>query len=111
MRFTQHYPMLVEIGDSVTGRERVGIYRIVALFNGSKVLDVSFDSLSIDQNGLVSGSDTFADLFDEKGYYKISGLKYRNGENRFRVFAYDYSGNSSEKAFRVNIKLDPDSLK
>lgn len=110
VRFTRHYPMLVHIKDSVTGRERVGIYRIVAIFNGSKVLDISFDSLSISRQGLVAGKDIFSDLFDEKGYYKISGLKYRTGENRFKVYAYDYAGNRADKEFRINVRLDIDQL-
>ena len=106
IRLTQHYPLLVEIHDSITGRENLGIHKIKILFNGQEFINTDFNTIGFNQNNLTVQKYAYADLFDEKGYYKISGIKYKEGINTAVVQVADYYGNSVEKIFNINVKLD-----
>ena len=106
IRLTQHYPLLVEIKDSITGRENLGIYRIRVLFNGQEFINTDFKAIGFSQNNLKVQKYSYQDIFDEKGYYKISGVQYQEGLNTAVVQAADFYGNSVEKTFNINVKLD-----
>ena len=106
IRLTKHYPLLIEIRDTIKGNENLGIYRIKAVFNGKEVLNCNFDKIEFSAGGLIVNGGIFDDLFDEKGYYKLKGLVYNEGANTLSVAVYDFNGNSSEKSFTINVKLD-----
>jgi len=106
IRLTKHYPLLIEIKDTIKGNENLGIYRIKAVFNGKEVLNTEFSAIGFTTNGLTVNNKTFNDLFDEKGYYKISGLTYIPGMNSLTVTVADLNGNTSEKTFTINVRLD-----
>lgn len=106
IRLTQHYPMLVEIIDSATGRERLGIYKMSVQFNGKEILNTEYDKIEFTGNTFTVSGRGFDELFDERGYYKIPDLKYREGLNTFVVAAQDFNGNSSERVFQINVNLD-----
>ncbi len=106
IRLTRHYPLLVNIVDTISGNERLGVYRLSAFMNDARVMEAHFDSLDFSKSGLNVGGDDHDSLFDEKGYYRVDGLTYREGENRVRFVATDYSGNSTEKTFSFFVKLD-----
>ncbi len=108
IRLTQHYPMLVEIRDSASGRERLGVYKMKVLFNGNEILNTEYDRIDYSENGLTASGRVFDDLFDERGYYKIPDIKYQEGLNTFIVTAHDFSGNAAEKVFKINVSLDAD---
>jgi hypothetical protein len=48
----------------------------------------------------------YDNLYNHKGYYKVEGVRYVQGENEILVTATDYSGNRTEKKFILNIRLD-----
>jgi hypothetical protein len=106
-RLTQHYPLLLEINDTILGRERLGIYKLSVTLNDRKVLDVEFAEINSAKNILTLQGMASEDLFDEKGYYRVAGVKYAEGENRVKVVALDYSGNrmESDLAFMVNLDI------
>lgn len=106
-RLTQHYPLLLEINDSMQGRERLGVYRLTVILNDQKVLDTEFSEIKSDKNILTLQGMTSEDLYDEKGYYRVGGVKYVEGENRVKVVALDYGGNrlESDLAFMVNLDI------
>ena len=106
IRLTQHYPLLVEIRDTVTGRENLGIYKMKAEFNGKEVLNTEYKTLGFSENGLTVNNSLFHDLIDEKGYYIISGLKYVEGTNAMTLRVSDFNGNTTEKVFTVDVHLD-----
>ncbi len=106
IRLTRHYPLLVKINDAMTGRENLGVYRLNVVFNGKKVLDKDFGTISIAMGRLTVDGKKFENLFDSKGYYKIEGLTYSEGENVVKVIAADFAGNTTEKEFTFNVKLD-----
>ncbi len=106
IRLTRHYPLLVKITDSMSGRENLGIYRLAAFHNGKKTLDVEFKGIDYSGNRLTVQGRGFDGLFDSQGYYKVDGLVYVDGENLVKISAADYAGNHSEKEFRFNVKLD-----
>ncbi|NLV67184.1 MAG: M23 family metallopeptidase [Spirochaetes bacterium] len=106
IRLTKHYPLLVEIRDSVSGRENLGIYGIKAVFNGKAVHEAEYRSLGYSANGLTLNNRVFSDTADEKGYYLISGLTYSEGVNSVTVTASDFNGNTSERTFNVDVHLD-----
>ena len=106
IRLTKHYPLLVEIKDTIKGNENLGLYNIKAVFNGKEVLNYNFYKIDYSANGLAVNSRTFNDIYDEKGYYKINGLTYNDGINTISVVVSDYNGNSSEKTFSMNVNLD-----
>jgi hypothetical protein len=106
IRLTRHYPLLVKISDAMTGRENLGIYRLGVVFNGKKVLNKEFGAIAVSKGTLTVDGRKFESLFDRKGYYKIDGLTYAEGENTVKVTASDYAGNTSEKEYSFNVKLD-----
>lgn len=106
IRLTKHYPLLVEINDTVTGREKLGIYKIKAIFNGQDVLDSQYNSLAFSENGLTLNKHIFNEITDEKGYYVISGLTFVEGTNTITVIASDFNGNTTEKNFSLDVHLD-----
>jgi hypothetical protein len=106
VRLTQHYPLLVEIKDCASGKERLGIYQLSAVFNDKKVMDVIFSDIAYSKNGLTIAGKTFQALYDEKGYYKIDPVLFIEGINTLKVTARDYSGNESAKTISFNVRLD-----
>jgi len=106
VRLTRHYPLLVKITDAMTGRENLGVYRLSAEFNGRKVMTKEFGSLALTRGRLTVDGKKFENLFDSKGYYRIEGLTYAEGENVLKVTASDYAGNTAEKEYTFNVKLD-----
>ncbi len=106
IRLTRHYPLLVKINDSMMGRENLGIYRLNVVFNGKKVLEKEFGAISIAKGRLTVDGKKFESLFDSKGYYKIEGLTYTEGENVVVVTASDFAGNTAEREYTFNVKLD-----
>lgn len=106
IRLTQHYPLLVEIRDSVTGKENLGIYSLKAVINGQEIINTDFSRIGINENGLTVKNFIYDNIFDEKGYYKISGIRYQEGLNSFIIHVSDFSGNTAEKIFNINIDLD-----
>lgn len=106
IRLTKHYPILVEIKDTIKGSEKLGLYKIKAVFNGKEIINYDFSKIDYSKQGLVIDGKTFDNIFDEKGFYKLSGLVYNEGFNTLTVFVSDFNGNSSEKNFTVNVNLD-----
>jgi len=106
IRLTQHYPLLIEIRDTITGRENLGIYKLKAIINGKEILNVEFSRIGTGENGLTVQKIPYDNIFDEKGYYKISGVQYLEGINNIEIHAADFSGNTSSKVFNINIDLD-----
>lgn len=106
IRLTRHYPLLVEIRDTVTGRENLGVYRVKAAFNGKDVIDSQYNALGYSESGLTLNKRIFNDTMDEKGYYIVSGLTYIEGINSITVAASDFNGNTSERIFSIDVHLD-----
>ena len=106
IRLTRHYPLLIKIIDSMKGRENLGIYKLSVSVNGRKVLDDVFNELTISRGKPRVGGRSFETLFDRKGYYRAGGITYLEGENSVKITASDFAGNSSEKEFLFNVKLD-----
>ena len=106
VRLTRHYPLLVRIEDTITGREKLGVYRLSAEINGEKILNTEFGALDYTGRGLISGGRLFGTIFDEKGYYRIEDIRYREGLNRFSFKACDYNGNCAQTTFSIDIDLD-----
>lgn len=106
IRLTRHYPLLVKIVDTIAGRERLGIYKIKAIFNDTEVRNAEFRRIKYSKRGLTVSGKTFESLFDEKGYYKIDGIIYQEGKNKLQIVVLDYAGNRSEKTYTFNVKLD-----
>jgi hypothetical protein len=106
IRLTQHYPLLIEISDSLTAREKLGIFKLSVYMNNKKVIEVDFSQIGISKKGLTLSDYTFHDLYDEKGYYKVKNVSYINGQNTVKIVAHDYYGNSSVKEISFNVKLE-----
>ena len=106
IRLTRHYPILVDIKDTVTGAEKLGIYSLAALFNGKQVLDIKFDTIGFSEQGLLVDEKLFPAVMDVKGYYIIDGLKHKQGDNILEITARDYRGNIGVKTFRYSADLD-----
>jgi hypothetical protein len=106
IRLTQPYPLLIEISDSITAREKVGIFKLSVYMNNKKLIEVVFSQIGISKKGLTLSDYTFHDLFDEKGYYKVKNVSYLNGMNTVKIITHDYSGNSSVKEISFNVKLE-----
>ena len=106
VRLTKHYPLLIEIKDSVTGKERLGIYDLHVMFNDTDVLDLTFKNLDFSNKGLLVENKVFDAVFDEAGYYKVDNITYRQGRNNVLVRARDYNGNMAEKVFHFDVNLD-----
>ncbi len=106
IRLTKHYPILVRITDSFKGMERLGIYKLKATFNKREILNINFDRIELQENELIVGSRRYDDIYDEEGYYKIIGIRYKEGINKLKIFAADFFGNSSLKEFIIKVHLD-----
>lgn len=106
IRLTKHYPLLIKITDAMTGRERLGIYKLSVTVNGKKMLEQEFGSISYAGGRLDVGGKGFGNLFDSGGYYKVEGVRYAEGENVISVTASDFAGNRTEKEYRFNVNLD-----
>jgi peptidase M23-like protein len=106
IRLTKHYAPLIQIVDSISKRERLGVYKLKAFLNGREVLNITFDQIDFSESGLLVDKYHFNKIFDKKGYYRIPDVKYADGENKFKFIASDYSGNVSEKEFAFIIDLD-----
>ena len=106
IRLTQHYPLLIEIRDTIKGNERLGLYNFKASLNGKEIADYTFDKIDYSTDGLLVKNKIFLDVFDEKGYYKIKDIVYKEGLNNFLITASDFNGNKSEKEFTINVRLD-----
>lgn len=106
IRLTRHYPLLIEITDSMGGRERLGVQTLAAYFNGRKVQEINFTTLEYSKNGLTISGNKFHDLFDEKGYYKIGNISYENGPNSLKIVAGDFAGNEAVHEMSFNVNLD-----
>ncbi len=107
LKLTQHYPFLIMIQDSISGRERLGVYRLAVEFNQKKVFDVEFSKIDIVKNTLMIQNRDFDHIYDEKGYYKITGINYLDGENHVKLVARDLSGNETveEVDFTINLNI------
>ena len=105
-RLTKHYPLLIKIKDSITGRERLGVYSLKVELNSRIVLDVSYDAIEYSESGLTIGGNLFSSIMEEGGYYAASEIKYLNGLNNLKIKTKDYSGNIANKEYRFNVELD-----
>jgi len=105
-RLTRHYPLLLEITDTISGRERLGVFRLSVELNDRKVLDAEFGEIGSVKNVLTVGGMASEDLFDEKGYYRVAGARYAEGENRLKITAFDYAGNKMESDLTFMVNLD-----
>lgn len=105
-RITAHHSLLLEITDTISKRERLGVYKLAVQINERTVLDVEFNEIDSSKNILTVGGMTSQDLFDEKGYYRIAGAKYVDGENRIKIIATDFNGNRMESALNFSVRLD-----
>jgi len=106
IRLTQHYPLLVEVRDTVKGNERLGLYNFKASLNGKEIANYTFDKIGCSEDGLLVDNKIFMDIFDERGYYKIKDVVYKEGINNLSIIVSDFNGNISEKDFTINVKLD-----
>ncbi len=106
IRLTRHYPLLVKISDSVSGKGAMGVFRLSASHNGKKVTEVEFRDIARSPRGARVSGMGFNRLFDRDGYYKIENIVYAEGVNRVEISASDYAGNRADKAFAFNVKLD-----
>lgn len=106
IRLTQHFPLLINIWDSINKGDRLGIYKLRITLNGKKIIDNEYSEISIADNISKISGRAFDELFDEKGYYKVSEIKYIDGVNTLAVTAADYSGNETTKQFSFTVNLD-----
>ncbi|MDY6969173.1 MAG: hypothetical protein SVR08_11050, partial [Spirochaetota bacterium] len=106
IRLTRHYPLLVSIIDSIKKNERLGIFKLKAIFNRKTVMDVMFSDIDFSKNGLTIDNNKYNDLLDVKGYYKVKDMTYKQGLNRLKIIAKDFYGNISTKEVSFNVKLE-----
>lgn len=106
IRLTKHYPVLLEIQDAIAGGERLGLHKLTVQLNGKGVLDVVFSTIDLGRRGLTASKRDFNRIYDEKGYYKVEGITYHEGENALNVSAYDFAGNKAEREFSFTVDLD-----
>ncbi|MBN2039955.1 MAG: M23 family metallopeptidase [Spirochaetes bacterium] len=106
IRLTQHYPLLVDISDSIAKTEKTGIYKLNIMLNGKNVYNYVFSEIEPSKNGLTISGKFFQDLFDEKGYYKAIDVQYLEGINNLSITAVDYSGNTASKKLAFTVNLD-----
>jgi len=106
VRLTQHYPLLVNIWDSVHKGERLGIYKISVMLNDVKILDNNYSEIIFLKDIMSISGKSFNDLYDEKGYYKAKNVKYNDGINSLSITASDYSGNESSKSIKFTVNLE-----
>lgn len=106
IRLTQHYPLLVNIWDSMHKGERLGIYKISIMLNGVKIMDNNYSEIIFLKDIMSISGKSFNDLYDEKGYYKAKNVKYNDGVNTLSITASDYSGNESFKTISFTVNLE-----
>lgn len=106
VRLTKNWPLLVKIYDEATGGEHLGIYKLKVEYNGSVVLDETFDRISSAKNGLTISGKNFEHIYDPGGYYKVEVPNYISGVNSFTITATDYSGNQKTDIFSIDVTLD-----
>ena len=106
IRLTQNYPLLLDIHDLMRKGDRLGVYKLAVTMNGEKVADNDYSEISMVNNMLNISEKSFDNTFDEKGYYKVPGVKYIDGVNEVTVIATDYSGNQTLKKLSFTVKLD-----
>lgn len=106
IKLTHNYPLLVEIWDTINKGDRLGIYKLVMTLNGEKIADNIYSEISFSKNCLNMAGKTFQELFDEKGYYKATNVKYIQGVNELLITAVDYSGNETSKKISFAVNLD-----
>ncbi len=111
IRLTKHYPLLISIHDTISGGEKLGVYKLKVEINGKTIADTIFNKISNSKNGLTLSGKYHDNLFDNKGYYKIEDIQYADGQNTITVTAEDYSNNIIQKIFTFNIKLDTEISK
>lgn len=109
IRLTRHYPLLVKVTDSMLGRESLGVHKITVRFNGKKAFGKEFSELSSAQGIFAIQGKGFDSLYDKKGYYKIGGLVYTEGENVVHITAVDFAGNTTEAEYTFYVHLDMDT--
>lgn len=110
IRLTQQYPLLIKIVDQINGGERLGIYHLQVWHNGKKVTDVSFKDIVFSKNGLTVKGMPFQSVFDEEGFYRVDGFLWTEGENQFKVKAFDYAGNQLSQDLLFKVTLDTKKL-
>ena len=106
IRLTRSYPLLIAIRDSIAGKEKLGIFKLSVFMNNQKAIQVDFTEIGFAKKGLTLSDYTFHDLFDERGYYKVKEVSYRNGLNTVKIITHDYSGNSSVEEVSFNVKKE-----
>jgi hypothetical protein len=106
IRLTRHYPLYVSAVDSITGRERLGVYRLKGSLNGADLVDAEFREITFAPEGLKVGTRTFGELLDPSRFYIIGGGRFREGANHLRVVAADFAGNETVREFTFNVRLD-----
>ncbi|MGL4370847.1 MAG: hypothetical protein ACRCUT_14415, partial [Spirochaetota bacterium] len=106
IRVTRDWPLLVKCFDVAKGGENLGIYRLNVVFNDETIADYTFDKIEYVKNELTISGHKFEDLYDNEGYYKVNGVRYRSGVNTCTVTASDFSGNATTSSFTVDITLD-----
>ncbi len=111
IRLTKHYPLLISIHDTISGGEKLGVYKLKVDINGKTAGETIFNKIINTKNGLTLSGKYHDNLFDEKGYYKIEGIQYADGPNTITVSAEDYSNNIIQKVFTFNIRLDTETSK
>lgn len=105
IRLTKHFPLLINMFDTIKDGDRFGVYSFRVEANGKIVQEITFDSAKLEKNKLTVEGKPVHTLYDSK-YYKVENITYLSGVNEFTVYATDYSGNISQKKFTLNIKLD-----
>ncbi len=104
VRLTQNYPLLVKLVDSISKNERLGIYQFEAYHNDRLVIKKTFNNIVYTSKGLVIEKKGFAHSFEDD-YYKVPGIAYAQGLNTIKIIASDFSGNTTEKLFSLDIML------
>ena len=69
------------------------------------IIDLHDNSLLKNASIRIENTDKYA-VSDEKGYYKIPKVSYRDGVNTVTVSARDFSGHTSTKKYSFNVKLE-----
>ena len=80
--------------------------KLNAVFNNREILKSDFSKIKFSAQGSKINENKFDSLYDSRGFYKIKGVKYVEGENILKITVYDFAGNKSEKVFIFDVKLD-----
>ncbi len=105
IRLTKHYPLLLQVYDRIKKGDHFGIYKGEIYVNGKKMREFEIKGAVLGKNSLTISGIPFTSMYHGK-YLQVPGITYKEGQNTFRVVAYDLNGNRSEKTFTLNIKLD-----